>query len=87
MWQGPMEVLSCNWRVAGVDQRGSRETLCSPESISLSAMVGDLFRVMDALDIERCVLGSESHGMTVVVIRRLVDHSRAILPHGGKRSS
>jgi pimeloyl-ACP methyl ester carboxylesterase len=67
LWVGPMELLSRTWRTAGFDQRGSGSTVCAAAEISLAAMVSDVYTVMDALAIDRCVLGAESRGMIVAV--------------------
>lgn len=62
LWQQPFEELSRTWRTVSYDHRGTGETVVPPEAITLDGMVSDLFGIMDALGIDRCVLGAESSG-------------------------
>jgi pimeloyl-ACP methyl ester carboxylesterase len=62
LWQQPFEALSRTWRTVAYDHRGSGETVVPPEAITLEGLVADLFGVMEARGIERCVLGAESAG-------------------------
>lgn len=67
LWTEPFGILSKTWRTVGYDHRGTGATLAPAESISVEAMVADLFAVLDALDIETCVLAGESSGAAVVL--------------------
>ena len=67
LWSGPFEILSRNWRTITYDHRGSGATRHSAGAISFELLVGDLFRVLDALQVETCVLAGESMGAMVVL--------------------
>lgn len=67
VWLPTLELLSPTWRVAGFDHRGAGETVVPVAAITYDALVDDVFRVMDALDIAQCVLGGESAGTQVVL--------------------
>lgn len=62
LWQQPFETMSRTWRCVAYDHRGTGETVVPLEAITAEAMVADVFAVMDALGIARCVLGAESAG-------------------------
>lgn len=62
LWAEPFAVLSQDWRTAAYDHRGTGATIAPVESITFGRLVDDLFAVMDALKIERCVLAAESAG-------------------------
>lgn len=62
LWLPTLEPLSHDWRVAAYDIRGTGETALGVEEVTLERLVDDLVLVMDRLEIERCVLGSESAG-------------------------
>ncbi len=53
------------------DHRGAGATVAPAESITLEAMVDDLFAVLDTLGIETCVLAGESSGAAVVLLAAL----------------
>jgi len=56
------------WRCVSLDHRGTGVTTHEPGSISIDAMVDDLFAVMDAQGIDGpCVLGAESSGATIAL--------------------
>jgi pimeloyl-ACP methyl ester carboxylesterase len=67
LWAGPFTYLSQNWRTAAYDHRGSGVTLAPVESITRPRMTADVFAMMDALGIERCVLAGESAGAAIVL--------------------
>lgn len=73
VWQQPFELMSDRWRCISYDHIGSGETVVPPESITPEALVADLVGVMDALNIEKCVLGGESLG-SVVALGAVVEH-------------
>jgi len=70
-WIATLAPLSRSWRTVVYDHRGAGETVVPPERISPEALVDDVFRVMDALGIERCVLGGFSRG-TVTAMRAVL---------------
>ncbi len=67
LWTEPFTILSKTWRTVAYDHRGTGATIAPAASISQEALVGDLFAVLDALGIERCVLTGESAGAAVVL--------------------
>ncbi|MBI5257877.1 MAG: alpha/beta hydrolase [Burkholderiales bacterium] len=56
-----------HWRCVSYDHRGSGASVCAADSITIDAMVDDLFAVADAQGIERCVLAAESSGAMVAL--------------------
>ena len=72
-WIATLAPLSESWRTVVYDHRGSGETRVPVDAISDEALVGDVFRVMDALGIERCVLAGFSRG-TKTVLRAALQH-------------
>lgn len=71
VWQQPFELMSESWRCISYDHRGSGESPVPPEAITPEALVDDLFAVMDALGVERCVLGGESAGGFIALMAAL----------------
>lgn len=67
LWAGPFGELSERWRVVSFDHRGTGATVSSPASISHERLVDDIFVVLDAYGIDRCVLAGESTGAGVVI--------------------
>ncbi len=67
LWQQPFEQLSRRWRTVTYDHRGTGATVNRAAVITFELMVNDLFRVLDALEIDRCVLAGESSGAFVVL--------------------
>lgn len=65
LWQQPFELMSDRWRCVSYDHRGAGESPVPPADITPAALVDDLFAVMDALDIERCIVAGESLGAIV----------------------
>lgn len=76
LWTGPFQSLSKTWRAIAYDHRGTGATVAPVESISIENMVGDLFAVMDGMNIERCVLAAESAGGIVAVTAALQQPER-----------
>ena len=76
LWTGPFSSLSKSWRTIAYDHRGSGATVAPAESISLASLVGDLFAVLDAYEIEKCVLAGESAGVAVVLLAALQQPER-----------
>jgi len=73
LWQQPFELMSPRWRCVSYDHRGSGESAVPPDSITPQALLDDLFGVMDALEIDRCVLAGESLG-AVVALEAALEH-------------
>lgn len=72
LWEQQAEILARDgWRVIAYDHRGSGFFDVDPDTISLDALVDDLFAVLDELQVERCVLAGESMGTTVVALAAL----------------
>ncbi|WP_295138301.1 alpha/beta hydrolase [uncultured Reyranella sp.] len=72
-WIGALAPLSETWRTVVYDHRGTGETTAPVEAITHEALVEDVFAVMDALSIEKCVLAGFSRGVMTVM--------RAVLRH------
>ena len=67
LWAAPFERLSRSWRAVTYDHRGTGATRNTAPAITFELLVTDLFRVLDALEIETCVLAGESGGAMVVL--------------------
>jgi 3-oxoadipate enol-lactonase len=67
LWVAPFEILSRTWRTVTYDHRGTGATINRAPRITLDLLVSDLFRTLDALGIEECVLAGESSGACVVL--------------------
>ena len=67
LWLPPFETLSRRWRTVTYDHRGTGATINRAPKITFDLLVDDLFRVLDALEIEHCVLAGESSGALVVL--------------------
>lgn len=67
LWQEPFELMSRSWRCIGYDHRGSGESAVAPDAITFEAMLADLWAVMDAYEVDRCVLAAESMGCIVAM--------------------
>jgi pimeloyl-ACP methyl ester carboxylesterase len=68
LWQQPFEVMSTTRRCVSYDHRGTGATVADPSSITADQMVDDLVSIMDAMDIERCILAGESMGGLVALL-------------------
>ncbi len=71
LWAEPMARLSAEWRTIGIDHRGTGATVCPPAAITFEAMVADVFRVLEAFEVDQCVLAAESAGASVAVAAAL----------------
>jgi pimeloyl-ACP methyl ester carboxylesterase len=71
VWAEPFGLLSRKWRTVAFDHRGSGATIAPLDSITAENMVADVFAVMDALGVERCVLAAESAGATIALLAAL----------------
>jgi len=72
-WIATLAPLSKTWRTVVYDHRGTGETQVPVEKISHEALIDDVFRVMNSMQIDRCVLGGFSLG-TVTVLRAVLRH-------------
>lgn len=70
-WIATLAPLSETWRTVVYDHRGAGETVVPVDRITPEALVDDVFRVMDRLGIERCVLAGFSRG-TVTALRAVL---------------
>lgn len=70
-WIATLAPLSESWRTVIYDHRGTGETQVPVGKISHEALIDDVFRVMNAMEIDRCVLGGFSLG-TVTVLRAVL---------------
>lgn len=75
-WIATLAPISKHWRTVVYDHRGTGETVVPPERITAEALVDDVFRVMDALDIDRCILAGFSRGTVTALQAALRDPSR-----------
>jgi pimeloyl-ACP methyl ester carboxylesterase len=66
-WLPTLGVLSKQWRVISYDHRGAGETVVPVDAITPDALIDDIFRVMDALQVERCILGGFSAGAGIAL--------------------
>lgn len=62
LWVEPFAILSQNWRTIAYDHRGAGATVAPVESITFNRLVDDVFAVLDAYNVENCVLAAESAG-------------------------
>ncbi len=67
LWLPVLEGLSDTWRAVSFDHRGTGATRSRSPSITFDALVDDVFAVMDACGIQRCVVAGESAGAAVAV--------------------
>lgn len=72
-WIATLAPLSETWRTVVYDHRGTGETLVPVERITPESLVTDVFGVMDALSIDRCILAGFSRG-TVTALRAVLRH-------------
>lgn len=61
-WLPTFEVLTRHRRCLTFDTRGTGGSTADPASVTLSTLVDDVFRVLDAHGIDRCTLAGESLG-------------------------
>src|SRR5437764_15485489 len=76
LWLEPFQLMQSRWRCIGYDHRGSGASSFPPESISPTALVDDLFRVLDHFQVEKCVLAGESLGALTCLLAVLRDPAR-----------
>lgn len=63
LWVEPFSILSQSWHTIAFDHRGAGATVAPPESITFNNLVDDVFAVLDAYNVENCVLAAESAGV------------------------
>jgi pimeloyl-ACP methyl ester carboxylesterase len=76
LWQQPFEMMQERWRCVAYDHRGAGVSRVAPSDITPEALVDDLFRILDAYGIERCVLAGESLGSLTCLLAAQRDPSR-----------
>ena len=76
LWQEPFQMMHSRWRCIGYDHRGSGASTFAPETITPTALVDDLFRVLDRFAVESCVLAGESLGALTCLQAVIRDRSR-----------
>ncbi len=76
LWQQPFQLLQDHWRCISYDHRGSGASTAPADDIDPDALVDDLFRVLDAHGVERCVLAGESLGALTCTVAVLRDPTR-----------
>lgn len=62
LWAQPFSILSQSWHTIAYDHRGAGATIAPVESITFNRLVDDVFAVLDAFNVENCVLAAESAG-------------------------
>lgn len=62
LWIDPFSILSESWRTLAYDHRGSGATVAPIETITFDTLVDDLFAVLDAYEIQCCIVAAESAG-------------------------
>lgn len=76
LWLPLVETMQHGWRCIAYDHRGTGASTFPPEAMSAQALVDDVFRVLDAVGVDRCVVAGESMGCLVVEQAVLRDPSR-----------
>ncbi|MCU0264977.1 MAG: alpha/beta hydrolase [Actinomycetia bacterium] len=76
LWLPLIELLQHDWRCLALDHRGTGASTFPAEAIARQSLVDDVFRVLDAHQVGRCVVAGESLGSLVVLQAVLQDPSR-----------
>jgi pimeloyl-ACP methyl ester carboxylesterase len=76
LWAEPFSILSQSWRAIAYDHRGAGATVAPVESITFNRLVDDVFAVLDAYGVEKCVLAAESAGALTALGAALNDPNR-----------
>ncbi len=75
-WQPTFEVLSRTTRCLSYDTRGTGNSSAPAHTVGLTALVDDVFRVLDAHEVDTAVLAGESLGGFVALHAVLRDPTR-----------
>jgi len=67
LWTEPFGYLSETWRTIAYDHRGTGATLAPVEWITIENLVKDVFTVLEAHNIDQCVLAAESAGAATAI--------------------
>jgi len=88
-WLPVLEELSKTWRAVTYDHRGTGEMVARPEDVTVDALVGEIFGVMDALGVARCTLGGFSSGapITMLAVLRCPERFDGLVLLSGKAYS
>jgi pimeloyl-ACP methyl ester carboxylesterase len=78
LWAQPFSLLSSTWHTLAYDHRGAGATLAPVETITLDQLIEDVFTVLDAYGIERCVLAAESSGALTAFYAALLHPERIL---------
>ena len=68
LWTQPFTILSRTWHTIAYDHRGTGATASPVGSITVENMVGDVFAVLDQLEVDDCVLAAESAGCLIALL-------------------
>lgn len=67
VWEEPIGLLTAaGWRCIAYDHRGAGESPVDEALIGVERLVADVAGVLDAFEVERCVLAGESQGGAIV---------------------
>jgi pimeloyl-ACP methyl ester carboxylesterase len=75
-WADTLSLLSESWHTISYDHRGSGATLTPLETLTFDNLVADVFAVLEAYGIERCVLAAMSMGAAVALAAALQQPQR-----------
>lgn len=67
IWAPVFERLSPRWRVVGLDHDGVGQTKVDPEQITHERQLETVLSVLDAQDIERCVIVGDSNNAALAI--------------------
>jgi pimeloyl-ACP methyl ester carboxylesterase len=76
LWTEPFAILSQTWRDIAYDHRGAGATVAPTASITNDNLLADVFTVLDAYGVERCVLAAESAGAVTALLAALAAPDR-----------
>ncbi len=76
LWTEPFGYLSQSWHTIAFDHRGTGATVAPVESITVEAMVSDVFAILAALNVDQCVLAAESAGVMIALMAALQQPER-----------
>ncbi|MBL8131716.1 MAG: alpha/beta hydrolase [Anaerolineae bacterium] len=62
LWADPFSILSQSWHTIAYDHRGAGATIAPVDSITFNTLVDDVFALLDAYKVGKCVLAAESAG-------------------------